>query len=130
MRLVCSSGFYVRTLAHDLGQRLGCGAHLEGLRRTRAGDFTLDDAATLEALATEGPAAAERRLIPMERLLPHLRSVVVNEIGAKRVSHGSALRPGDIADERAGTSDERAAEATVEAAGRLGMLSRNGRTAP
>ena len=40
VRLVCSSGFYVRSLAHDLGQRLGCGAHLEGLRRTRAGELT------------------------------------------------------------------------------------------
>ena len=40
VRLTCSSGFYVRSLAHELGQRLGCGAHLEGLRRTRSGPFT------------------------------------------------------------------------------------------
>ena len=53
----CSSGFYVRTLAHDLGQRLGCGAHLAALRRTRAGSFTLDDAVPLEALEAEGAAA-------------------------------------------------------------------------
>ncbi len=63
VRLVCSSGFYVRSLAHDLGQRLGCGAHLEGLRRTRAGEFTLDDAVPLEAVAGGGAPAAEARLV-------------------------------------------------------------------
>jgi tRNA pseudouridine55 synthase len=40
-RIRCSKGFYVRTYAHDLGQKLGCGAHLSALRRTRSGHFTL-----------------------------------------------------------------------------------------
>ena len=60
VRLVSSSGFYVRSLAHDLGQRLGCGAHLEGLRRTRAGEFTLDDAVALEAVVVGGLAGRQR----------------------------------------------------------------------
>ena len=57
LRIVCSSGFYVRSLAHDIGQLLGCGAHLEALRRTRAGQFRLDEAVTLEALQTAGPGS-------------------------------------------------------------------------
>jgi tRNA pseudouridine55 synthase len=96
VRLVCSAGFYVRSLAHDLGQRLGCGAHLEGLRRTRAGDFALDDAVTLDRLSAEGVAAAASHLIPMERLLTQVPGVVVTDAGAKRVGHGSALRPEDL----------------------------------
>lgn len=46
----CSKGFYVRTYAHDIGQRLGCGGHLSALRRTRSGKFTLDRAVSVEAL--------------------------------------------------------------------------------
>lgn len=97
VRLVCASGFYVRSLAHDLGQRLGCGAHLEGLRRTRAGEFTLDMAMPLEAVADGGAPAAEARLIAMDRLLTMLPAVVVSDVGAKRASHGGALRPEDLA---------------------------------
>ena len=46
----CSKGFYVRTYAHDLGQKLGCGAHLSALRRTRSGRFTLERAVPVEQL--------------------------------------------------------------------------------
>ena len=66
-----SAGFYVRSLAHDLGQRLGCGAHLAALRRHRSGAFTLEDAITIEELRG-GAAAAGLYLIPMERLLGDL----------------------------------------------------------
>ncbi len=97
VRLVSSSGFYVRSLAHDLGQRLGCGAHLEGLRRTRAGEFTLDDAVDLEAVVVGGLPAASDRLVAMGRLLTMMPAVVVNDLGARRASHGSALRPEDLA---------------------------------
>jgi tRNA pseudouridine55 synthase len=48
----CSKGFYVRTYAHDIGEKLGCGAHLSALRRTRSGKFTLDRAATVADLKT------------------------------------------------------------------------------
>lgn len=46
----CSKGFYVRTYAHDIGQDLGCGAHLSALRRTRSGAFTLERAVTVKQL--------------------------------------------------------------------------------
>jgi tRNA pseudouridine55 synthase len=125
VRLVCSSGFYVRSLAHDLGQRLGCGAHLEGLRRTRVGELTLDDAVPLEAVAVEGVAVAERRMIPMDRLLTHLPAVVVSDLGAKRTGHGSALGPVDVHGafpEAAGLSREGSEECRLRLLDRAGTL--------
>jgi tRNA pseudouridine55 synthase len=55
-RVVCSKGFYVRTYAFDIGNELGCGAHLQNLRRTKSGKFTLEHAVTVEDLKTK-PAA-------------------------------------------------------------------------
>jgi tRNA pseudouridine55 synthase len=90
LRIVCSSGFYVRSLAHDLGQALGCGAHLERLRRTRAGRFSLDDAVSVELLATTTRAARDQ-IIPVNDLLGHLGAVTVSEEGARRVAHGNTV---------------------------------------
>jgi tRNA pseudouridine55 synthase len=95
VRVVSSSGFYVRSLAHDLGQRLGCGAHLESLRRTRAGEFGLDRAVPLPVVQEEGSAALTR-LVPIEELLSRLPHVVVNERGARRAAHGNTLTPQDL----------------------------------
>jgi tRNA pseudouridine55 synthase len=92
LRIVCSSGFYVRSLAHDMGERLGCGAHLETLRRTRTGDFTEADAAPLDLVMAQGVDALSR-LLPLPSLLPKLPRVVVTTRGAERVAHGNALAP-------------------------------------
>ncbi len=130
VRLVSSSGFYVRSLAHDLGQRLGCGAHLEGLRRTRAGEFTLDDAVPLEAVVVGGEPAAGERLVAMDRLLTMMPAVVVNDLGAKRASHGSALRPEDLAmagngsSPRSQTSSDRRLRLLDQAGSLLGLVER------
>jgi tRNA pseudouridine55 synthase len=97
LHVVCSAGFYVRSLAHDLGGQLGCGAHLEWLRRTRVGEFTVDRAIPLDQLEREGTGAL-RHLIPMDSLMPFLPPVVVNERGARRAAHGNALAPGDLAE--------------------------------
>lgn len=97
VRVASSSGFYVRSLAHDLGQRLGCGAHLESLRRTRAGEFGLDRAVPLAVVQAEGTAALTR-LIPIEELLSRLPHVVVNERGARRAAHGNTLTAQDLWD--------------------------------
>lgn len=51
-RVVCSTGTYIRSLAQDFGQQLGCGAYLSSLVRTRIGDYTLDQAMTMEQIAT------------------------------------------------------------------------------
>ena len=95
MRVVCSSGFYVRSLAHDIGQRLGCGAHLESLRRIRAGEFVLGQAVPLAAIEEQGPDSVSR-LVPMTDLLSKLPHVVVNERGARRAAHGNALAAEDL----------------------------------
>jgi len=51
LRVVCSKGTYIRTLAHDLGRRIGCGAHLQALRRTRIGAYTVDTALSVDEFA-------------------------------------------------------------------------------
>jgi len=69
VRLICSAGFYVRSLAHEIGERLGTGAHLAGLIRTRSGDFTLDGAVSIADL-DRNPAAIADRVVRLEALLP------------------------------------------------------------
>ena len=100
--IVGSSGFYVRSLAHELGQRLECGAYLEGLQRTRAGSFGVADATPLDVLIGEGRAAIER-LIPVDRLLPELPAITLSEQGVKRASHGNSLGVHDLLDARKAT---------------------------
>lgn len=68
-RVRCSKGTYVRTLAHDLGRRLGPGAHLSMLRRTKSGRIDVADAATLQALGALDEPGLRSRLISPERLL-------------------------------------------------------------
>jgi len=91
----CSAGFYVRSLAHDLGVRLGVGAHLEALRRTRTGTFTLDAAVTLDAVPGREEALLER-MIPLDRLLPELPAVELTETGADYVAHGRGIGPAQM----------------------------------
>jgi tRNA pseudouridine55 synthase len=87
LRVAASAGFYVRSLAHDIGQALGCGAHLETLRRTRVGRFRVDDALTLDRVEFEGAA----RLTSPNDLLGHMPAVTVTEDGARRVAHGNPV---------------------------------------
>jgi tRNA pseudouridine55 synthase len=88
--LECSAGTYVRSLAHDMGVALGCGAHLMEIVRTAVGEFTLDQAAKIEEIER---AAAEnqvsRYVIPLERLLPELPSITVLPQVEQRIHHGS-----------------------------------------
>jgi tRNA pseudouridine55 synthase len=97
LSVTATAGFYVRTLAHELGARLGCGGHLEALRRTRAGIFTLSEATPLGVVESERQEAAAR-LVPMESLLPELPAIRLNERGADRASHGSRLSGEDFDD--------------------------------
>jgi tRNA pseudouridine55 synthase len=89
----CSKGFFVRTLAHELGRALGCGAHLVALRRTRSGPFTLAQALPLqqlEALAAD-PRALAARLVSVEEALSELPELRVGGVDAERVRHGVPL---------------------------------------
>jgi tRNA pseudouridine55 synthase len=94
LAIECSAGFYVRSLAHDLGAALGCGGHLAALRRTASGDWTLDHAVTLEACERD-PEGARARIVPMSNLLTWMPSVRLTTEGVNRVRHGQPLRPGD-----------------------------------
>ncbi len=64
----CSKGFYVRTYAHDIGQDLGCGAHLSALRRTRSGKFTVDRAMTASELKTASPDDIQNAMISLAEI--------------------------------------------------------------
>ncbi|MGB0263667.1 MAG: tRNA pseudouridine(55) synthase TruB [Opitutales bacterium] len=66
----CSKGAYIRTIAHDLGAKIGCGAHLNVLRRTAVGKFRIETAATLEELNEASPTALRKKLIPVLQAVP------------------------------------------------------------
>jgi tRNA pseudouridine55 synthase len=86
----CSSGTYIRSLAHEMGQRLGCGAHLAEIERTAVGEFSLEQAITLEELAEAKQAGKfAERVIRLENLLPNFPRINVLPVIEKRVRHGS-----------------------------------------
>lgn len=98
----CAAGTYIRSLAHEMGATLGCGAHLAEIVRTAVGEFTLDQAVNLEEFerAAAGGDAA-RFVLPIESLLPELPSTTVLPVIERRVRHGAKfnvpltqIRPG------------------------------------
>jgi tRNA pseudouridine55 synthase len=87
--VTCSKGTYVRTLCADMGDRLGCGAALEQLRRTRSGIFRLQDAVRLDGESDDGiRARLEQGLIPMNRALPGLRDIVIPPLFEQKLAKG------------------------------------------
>jgi tRNA pseudouridine55 synthase len=94
LQVDCSAGFYVRSLAHDLGERLGIGGHLASLRRTRTGDFTVDQAIDFDA-AERDPEGTARAIIPLAEMLPRMAAVTLNADGVLRALHGREIRPSD-----------------------------------
>src|SRR5690606_29043225 len=87
----CSKGTYVRTLAEDIGEALGCGAHLSALRRTGSGVFKLDDAVTLEDLERLDAQARDARLLPVDVLVAHLPRLERTAEQARRLAAGQTL---------------------------------------
>jgi tRNA pseudouridine55 synthase len=89
LRVHCSGGTYMRSIAHDLGQAMGCGAHLHELRRMASGEFKIEQARTLEQL---GELAASERvmdaLVPAAKLLPGFPEVLVDDITAAQIRNG------------------------------------------
>jgi tRNA pseudouridine55 synthase len=83
-RVVCSPGTYVRSLAHDLGQLVGCGAHLTQLRRTRSGEYRIHQAVGLETLS-------KNDLIPMESLLSTAPRLLVSDMEEIKIVHGNTI---------------------------------------
>lgn len=93
-RVKCSSGTYIRSLAHDLGQQLGCGAHLSELTRTAIGEYHLDECLDLDKirdLNKEGKI--EDFLIPVEFLLPEFPKIILNERGSILARNGNKIFP-------------------------------------
>lgn len=84
-RVTVSAGTYVRALARDLGERLGCGAHLVALRRERIGRLHVADAVPLDALGPETP------LLPAQAVLPELPMRALDAVEAEAVRHGRAI---------------------------------------
>ena len=98
-RVVCSAGTYIRTLAEDFGRRLGLGAHLAALQRTRAGRFTIADALSLERLSELAESAKiGLALMSPDAAISHLPAVSVSADDVSRTVHGIDLQ---IADEQA-----------------------------
>ena len=95
LTLDCSAGFYVRSLAHELGERLGIGAHLAALRRTASAGFTLADALPLQD-AVRDPSRARGEVISIDRLLSGLPSAVLTDEGRRRVAQGRDVGPADL----------------------------------
>lgn len=91
LRLRCSKGTYVRTLAEDLGAALGCGGHLSALRRTGVGPFAVEDAVALDALEAATPEARLGWVRPVDALVAHLPEVALPAPLARRFVQGQAV---------------------------------------
>lgn len=109
LRVACSKGTYIRVLAADLGQMLGCGAHLSALRRTRVGDLDLENARTLGTIEAIEEASRNVVLQPVDALLQSLSRLDLEDDAAQRFSHGN---PVDLPDGMSG-------KVRVYAAGKL-----------
>ena len=95
LHVVCSAGYYVRSLADAIGERLGTGGHLAGLVRTRSGDFTLADAVGLDVVDRR-PHEAAARVIPLAALLPSLPAVKLTPEGAALAARGGFIGPSHV----------------------------------
>ena len=91
LRVACSKGTYIRVLAADIGQALGCGAHLAALRRTAVGDLDLAGAVTLAELEALDEAGRAGRLQPVDALLQSLPIMTVEGEVAERFRHGNPV---------------------------------------
>jgi tRNA pseudouridine55 synthase len=95
-RVTCSKGTYVRTLAEDIGEALGCGAHLVALRRTGVGALTLAHAVTLDALSDAAESERDAWLQPVDALLSTFASVRLGGDATQRFMHGQRLRLAEL----------------------------------
>ncbi len=97
LSMTVTAGFYVRSLAHDLGEALGCGAVLVALRRTRSGEFGLEPAVSLEEVLRSSRADLATRLVPMSALLGDLPAATLRgAANLERLKNGVEMGPGDL----------------------------------
>jgi tRNA pseudouridine55 synthase len=94
LRIVCSKGTYVRTLCADIGQALGVGGHLATLERRRVGPLSIEQALTIDQVASHLEASTlASQFLSLDELLFELPTVVVNEEQAQRILHGAPVYP-------------------------------------
>jgi len=117
IRVSCSKGTYIRSLARDIGAALGCGGHLRALRRTVVGRFQVGAAVTLDALAAMTPEQRRRQLVDLEALVADWPSVALDGAETARFRQGQVVAPA----ESTATS---AAKIAVFCDGRLAGLAR------
>jgi len=91
IEVLCSKGTYLRTLAEDIGQTMGCGAHLKGLERTQTGNFQLSEALSIEALEAMPMASREKALMPIDVLLEELLSINLNMAELDAIKKGQSI---------------------------------------
>jgi tRNA pseudouridine55 synthase len=97
LEMQATAGFYVRSLAHDIGEALACGAVLTALRRTRSGEFGLDRAVPLADVLQSPRESLAARLVPFRELLPELPSVMLRSATQlERLKNGVEMGPGDL----------------------------------
>jgi tRNA pseudouridine55 synthase len=94
LRVCCSKGTYIRVLGEDIGAALGCGAHLNALRRVQVGDLVMNNALTLDQLAEQQEAQRRASLAPVDALLASFPALQLNDELAKRFLHGQRLALG------------------------------------
>ena len=88
----CSKGTYIRSLAVDIGERLGCGGHVEILRRTAVGRFKVEDAVTLAALENSPPETRSTLLMPMDVMVDHFPSIFLNQEAEAAFNQGQTVK--------------------------------------
>lgn len=96
LRVDCGPGTYVRTLAVDIGRKLGCPAHLHALRRTRVGRFGLERAVELDRIEALDREELQAMLVPPAEMLADWPGVVVDRVGVQALQHGSMVEPGFV----------------------------------
>ena len=97
----CSKGTYIRTLCEDIGIKLGCGAYMNTLQRTKSSIFNIDESYTLEELnSMKENGTLDTALVPLERLFEHLDKITLSEIQSKRVQDGVRVSAKGIIDGR------------------------------
>lgn len=94
--VACSGGAYIRSLAYDIGEKLGCGAHLAELCRTASGSFSIDQSIPLADLESMDKNRLEERLVSLADCLSFLPQIVVDDVTAGKIAHGGLLRTEDL----------------------------------
>jgi len=94
IRVVCSKGTYIRVLGEEIGNALGCGGHLQALRRTGVGTLTLENSVTLEQFMAMSDEQRSAALLPVDGLLHSFPAVMLGDVLAQRFLHGQRLALG------------------------------------